>query len=34
MDFMEDCMTLEALTRAVPLELSGKIAGKAMTHIA
>jgi hypothetical protein len=34
MDFMEDDMALEALTRDVPPELSGTITGKAMTHIA
>jgi hypothetical protein len=33
MDFTEDRLALEALSRAVPLELSGTIAGKATTHI-
>jgi hypothetical protein len=34
MDFTEDHMALEALTRAVPPELSSTITGKATTHIA
>jgi hypothetical protein len=34
MDFTEDHMALEALTRDVPPELSGTITGKATTHIA
>jgi hypothetical protein len=34
MDYTEDHMALEALTSAVPPELSGTIAGKAMVHIA
>jgi hypothetical protein len=34
MDYTKDHMALEALTRAVPTELSGTIASKATTHIA
>jgi hypothetical protein len=34
MDFTEDHMAFEALTRAVPPELSSTIAGKATAHIA